>query len=91
MSLSTRTIATQFPDWNMAEASAYRAGALAGMRGKQIREGFEYEPDDEDDLTLYFLRGYADAVGDSARGEDWFDEIADWTIAERWWESHDRS
>lgn len=87
MSLSTRTVARQFPDWNLAQCRAYRAGALAGIRGKPIRDGFEYGGDDlEEDLTLFFLRGYADAIGDDAKGEEWFDEISDWRIEERWWE-----
>lgn len=87
--ISTRTISNQFPKWSLVECRAYRAGCLAGIRGTPIRDGFDYDPTDddlEDDLTLFFFRGYADAIGEDAEGEDWFDEIAGWRIAERWWE-----
>lgn len=90
MSLSTRDIATNFPNWTLAQCRAYRAGIKAGLREAPITEGYEYELDDEEledhDLTLYFFRGYADAIGDDARGTDWFDEIDDWAISHLWWE-----
>lgn len=85
---SLRRIATQFPQWTLGQCRAYRAGARAGIREAGIKEGFEYDPDDpdsEEDLTRYFFRGYADAMGPDAEGEDWFEEISDWTIAYRWW------
>lgn len=86
--LTTRNIATQFTDWNLAQCKAYQAGAKAGLRGMTIKEGFEYDTEDDgdDDLTLFFFRGYADAVGPSCEGEDWYDEISDWRISQEWWD-----
>lgn len=90
MNLSTRNVATQFPEWTLGHCRAYRAGALAGLRGAPIAEGHNYEPDDDDleddDLTLYFFRGYADAVGPDVESEEWWDEISDWSISYLWWE-----
>lgn len=87
--VTVKDVATQFRRWSLAQARAYRAGACAGVRGTTVQEGFEYDPTDdelEDDLTLYFFRGYADALGQDATGEDWFEEISDWRISYRWWE-----
>lgn len=88
--ISTRTIATNFPDWTIGQCKAYRAGALACLRCVSLSDGFAYEaPDDdleEDDLTVFFLRGYADAMGEDAEAEEWWDQIRDWTIATRWWQ-----
>lgn len=85
--LTTKQVAANFSDWTMSQCKAYRAGAMAGVRGKSITDGFEYGDGDEleDDLTLFFLRGYADAAGDEAEGEEWYEEIADWRIEYRWW------
>lgn len=88
--ITTRTVQNQFPRWTTSQCMAYRAGALAGLRGASVVEGFEYEnPEDDgldDDVTLFYLRGFADAIGDdSARGEWWFEEITDWEIKYQWW------
>lgn len=84
--LPLKQVVTQFPNWTFAQCKAYRAGALAGVRGKHISEGFEYDDDEDDDLTCHYLRGYADAIGTEANGCEWFDEISDWSIQERWWD-----
>jgi hypothetical protein len=89
VNVSTRKVAAQFPHWSMGQCRAYRAGALAQQRGLSIGEGFSYDPEDDledDDLTLYFFRGYADALGDDAQGESWFDQIPEWDVQCRWWE-----
>jgi hypothetical protein len=86
VSLSSRTVARQFPEWTFPQCKAYRAGALAGLRGKSICSGYEYEVNTGEDVTLFFFRGYADAIGEGAEGEEWFDEISEWRIEERWWE-----
>lgn len=86
--LSNRQVAEQFRNWTLAECKAYRAGALAGLRNKPLSEGFQYDEseDDDSDLTLSYYRGYADAIGSEAEGAEWYDEISDWRISERWWE-----
>ncbi len=84
--LPLKQVAQQFKEWTLAECKAYRAGALAGLRSKPLAEGFTYEDGDEDDLTLCYLRGYADAIGHEAESYEWFDEVAGWRIEERWWD-----
>lgn len=85
--ISIRTIAQQFPEWTLGQSKAYRSGVSAGLKGRAISEDYVYaESDDsEDDLTEFFLRGYADAIGAEAESAEWFDSISDWRIQERWW------
>lgn len=86
--IPSRAIQENFPHWTLGQCRAYRAGASAHDRGYDVPEGFTHQDEDEDDedLTLFWLRGFADAMGEDAEGEDWFEEISDWTIATRWWE-----
>lgn len=89
MSLTLNNVVRNFPDWNFEQCNAYKAGALAGLRKAPIREGFEYDPQDadqEEDLTLHFFYGYADAFGEEVDREEWYEEIVDWRIVYRWWE-----
>lgn len=88
--IPSRTIQENFPHWSLGQCRAYRAGAMAYDRGYQVPEGFSHEDDldedEDDDLTGFWLRGYADSMGEDAESEDWWEEIEDWTIATRWWE-----
>lgn len=75
MKLYTRVRDT-FPDWTGRQCSEYTAGVKGFSLGVEI-EGDEY--------PVYFLYGYADAMGREAEGEDWFSRIDDWAIQYRWW------
>ena len=80
MSPSLRNIAVNFPDWTINQCEAYMLGTRQADRGVQPSSNFDRG------LVPFIYRGWADAVGSECEGEEWFDDIADWRIEERWWE-----
>jgi len=90
MNLSIKQVREQFREWTDGQCRAYRAGAFSQMRGRPAEDAagdHDHEDEEEEaDYTLFFYRGYADAAGPDIAGEDWFDEIRDWRIVDRWWE-----
>lgn len=81
MALSLRDIAANFPGWTIGQCEAYMAGTKQTIYELPSRHF-------DEDLASFFYRGWADAAGSECEGEEWFDDIADWRIEERWWEDH---
>ena len=81
MALSLRDTAANFPGWTIGQCKAYMLGAK-----QTVDDLLLHHPNK--DLALFFYRGRADAAGSECEGEEWFDDIADWRIEERWWEDH---
>lgn len=65
-----------FPHWSAGQCKRYRMGVRDC--GDDLSPALNNE---------HYLRGYADAMGDDAMGEDWFVAIADWRVMECWWEN----
>ena len=87
--VTSRIVRNQFTDWSMSQSMAYASGARAAIRGASaVISATEYIEEDPfgDDCTQHFYYGYADAIGTSAEGESWFEEISDWRIEYQWWE-----
>lgn len=81
MSLRER-VRDNFRDWTLGQVMAY----CCGIRHFDDELPPTSAAEDLDDLEEYYLRGYADAMGDEAEGEEWFEKIEDWRIEYRWWE-----